>query len=125
MLLHLKVPDQNLCVFLSFSSIRLNVFSLSYYRLLHLYILLVQQDQFLAFVCQLPLLQYYFLLIRSKSGTTNLKFQLECVLLDYLLCTVLWHQLLPLHESPSLLHVFLEILVSSHPCKRGVLLLHC
>ena len=90
MLLQLKVPDQNVCIFLSFSSVQLKVFSLSYYRSLQLYILPAQQDQFLAFVCQLPQLQYDFLLIHPESGTSNLKFELECVLLGYLLCKVLW-----------------------------------
>ena len=46
MLLQLKILDQNVCIFLSFSSIQLKVLSLSYYWLLQLYILLVQQDNF-------------------------------------------------------------------------------
>ena len=46
MLFQLKGVDQNVCIFLSFSSIQLKVFSLSYYQLLQVYILLVQQDNF-------------------------------------------------------------------------------
>ena len=90
MLFQLTVLDQNVCMFLSFSSIQLKVFSLSYYQLLQPYILLTQQDQFLAFVCQLAQLQYDILLIHLEGGISNLKFQLDCVLPGYLLCTVLW-----------------------------------
>ena len=49
LLFKLKILDQNVCIFLSFSSIQLKVFSLSYYQLLQLYILLVQQDNFSLF----------------------------------------------------------------------------
>ena len=52
MLFQLKFLDQNVYIFLSFSEIQLEVFSLSYYRLLQLDILLTQQNQFLDFVCQ-------------------------------------------------------------------------
>ena len=43
MLFKLKVLDQNVCIFLSFSSIQVKLFSPSHYRLLRLYILLVQE----------------------------------------------------------------------------------
>ena len=47
MLLKLKVLDQNVCIFLSLSSIQIKVFSLLYYRLLQLCISLVQESLFL------------------------------------------------------------------------------